>query len=443
MANGPIGTRALTDILLQGHESKALDYKAAMGWSESDKAGCCALVKDILAMANIGGGFIAIGVSETQTGYSLDGVSPNQAKSFDTTRINRFLQVYSDPPINALLRKISHDGKTFVIIEVPGFTDTPHICQRDFPSVLTAPCLYIRTDNNESAPIRSASDFRLLVERAVRNRSDSLLASFRAILTTGVPEPQPAAQDRFLAQRQQAIERFNQINPLKQEEPLLGYMDFSFYPERFDPTRLPIENLRPAVERAHVTYTGWPFLFINANRPDSTYAIQDGLETFIQTKDFGNNYLMDFWRLHQSGFFYQRTLLRPSVHQSETERFAVASTSNIAIYVAQAIDCLARLYADLFEESEYVSLDARVLNTDGRALVAPSDLLPLWETWETYRCRIPEITVQRRLPLAEWRAGVVDHAVDITNEIYLRFNWNQPDLDSARRTIQRMFARQW
>jgi predicted HTH transcriptional regulator len=84
-------------------------------------------------MANTRGGFIVIGVSEQPAGYSFDGVSSDQAETFDTTRVNRFLQTYADPPINALLRKVSHDGKVFVIIEVPAFPDTPHICQQFCP----------------------------------------------------------------------------------------------------------------------------------------------------------------------------------------------------------------------------------------------------------------------------------------------------------------------
>src|SRR5271155_1225608 len=138
MALEPPASDQLTAILLQGHESKDLDYKGPMSWDEANKKSCCGLVKDILAMANTLGGFIVIGVSEEATGYSFDGVSADQAKSFDTSRLNRFLQAYADPPINTLLRKVNHAGKVFVIIEVPAFPDTPHICQKDFPEVLSS-----------------------------------------------------------------------------------------------------------------------------------------------------------------------------------------------------------------------------------------------------------------------------------------------------------------
>ena len=65
-----------------------------------------------------------IGVSERPGGFSFDGVSTAQADSFDTFRLNRFLQNYADPPINALLRKVPHDSKLFIVIEVPAFSNT-------------------------------------------------------------------------------------------------------------------------------------------------------------------------------------------------------------------------------------------------------------------------------------------------------------------------------
>jgi hypothetical protein len=52
-----------------------------------------------------------------------------------------------------------------------------------------------------------------------------------------------------------------------------------------------------------------------------------------------------------------------------------------------------------------------------------------------YICRIPQITVERKRLIADWRAELVDHAVEIAKEIYLRFNWFQPDLEAARSAI--------
>src|SRR5260370_17030169 len=90
-------------------------------------------------------------------------------------------------------------------------------------------------------------------------------------------------------------------------------MEVLLLPESFDARRFALTDLHAAAERAHVTYTGWPFLYIHHNTPERTYTMQDGWETFVHTKDFGNDDLMDFCQFRQSGFFYLRTTLRPSL----------------------------------------------------------------------------------------------------------------------------------
>jgi hypothetical protein len=437
MSNGNASPELIA-VLLKGFESKDLDYKGPISWDESDKKSCCAIVKDILGMANTLGGFIVIGVSETPTGLSWDGLTQSQLDTFDTSRLNRFLQNYADPPINARLRKIEHQGKHFVIIEVPRFADTPHVCQKEFPGVLNAAAIYVRTDNNETAPLKSSADFRLIVEQAVRNRADMMLNSFRTILTQGSQGPAPEApRQKFQKQRDEAITSFEALDPLKEIE-CAGYLEATFYPDQFDAVRFALDQLRGAAETASVDFRGWPFLAIDRNRTEWTYTIQDGLETFVHTKDFGNDHLIDFWRLLQSGLFFHRSALRPFSMQDGSSTRCIANAHNIAIYVAEAIHCLTRLYEGLIDEQDEISATIRITGTKDRLLYFPNTL---WRTLDI--CRISEITVERRRPLADWRAAIADHALGILKDIYQRFNWTAPDLNIPRRTIEQLFARRW
>ena len=433
-----VGSDQLKDILLRGYETKDLDYKSATVWDENNKKACCELVKDILAMANTLGGYIVIGVSETPTGFVWDGVTDKQALSFDTSRLNRFLQNYADPPINATLRKKNHDGKTFIIIGVPRFSDTPHICQKEYPGVLTAPTLYVRTDNNETAPIRSSGDFRSMVEQAVRNRTDKLLASFRGILTTGEISPSPNDEEQFRAQVSESAIRFDMtLNPYK-EKNYSGYREAAFYPTRFEANRFSLEELRAAAKRASVDFRGWPFLFVS-QRPEETYAIQDGLETLV-VRNFNNNDRVDFWRFQQSGFFYQRVLMWEESHQRRQGQPPAMDIGAMAMYVAEAIHCLTKSYEGLLDDTELVKFYLRVLGTQGRQLQTfDPNRGPLSMV---YKSKLPEIRLHRVLPLAEWRAAIVEHAVEISKEAFLRFNWEQPSLGVIRQIIQKMFARQ-
>lgn len=436
-----MSNRELKEILLRGYESKDLDYKAPAKWDEGNKKACCELVKDVLGMANTKGGFIVLGVREREEGFSWDGLTREQVESWDTSRLNRFVQNYSDPPINSTLRKVAHEGKTFVIIEVPHFPDTPHICQKDFPDVLSAPTLYVRTDNNETAPIRSSADFRAVVEQATRNRREAMLTAVRSILVGGVRSesaPEPSAREQFLMQRSEAVARFEAINPFK-DKGYTGYREACFFPGRFKRDLFTIEQLRAAAESAHVTLTGWPFLFINRNRKDVTYAIADGLETLIPTRDFRGNDRCDFWRFQQSGFFYQRTLMwEESARDRQGAKLHVADFDAVTAYTAEAIHCLARIYNGLVEDDEDLTFVLCICGTQGRELTT-FDTLKAW--WGEYSCRMPEIEVQQNHSMADWRAGTVDHAVEITKDVFLRFNWESPNVQAIRETIEKLFAR--
>jgi len=434
--------RQLIDILHRGHESKDLDYKGPIQWDEGDKKACCEIVKDVFGMANTFGGFIVIGVSEGVQGFSWDGLSADQLKTFETSRLNRFLQAYADPPINTLLRKVDDDGKSYVIIEVPNFPDTPHICQKDYPDVLKAAALYVRTDNNETAPIRSSADFRIVLERAVRNRGDTLLSAFRSILKTGSTETTiQSAEDQFEAQMAGADARFEEVNPLKGDLGI-GYFRSSFSPETFSASRFGLEQLRDAAKRGAVILRGWQFLYLNPSQSAQTYIVQDGLETFLATKDFVGQDLIIFWRLLQSGLFYQRTTMRPNSLQvgSELNR-SVLDFREVAVYVAEAINCLTRLYDGLLTDEDNVSFRLALMGTQNRLLVSSWPMtMPLWDD---YTCRMPTVVVGRMHTLLDWRVGMIEHSIDISKEVYLKFNWLDPNVESARVAIEKMFARRW
>ncbi|MBL7204911.1 MAG: putative DNA binding domain-containing protein [Desulfobacteraceae bacterium] len=432
--------QALKEILLRGFESKDLDYKGPCQWDEKDKKACCEIVKDILAMANTIGGYIVIGVSEKGNGFEWEGLTTKQAKSFETSRINRFLQNYADPPINTFLKKVDDNGKTFAIIEVPRFSDTPHICQKDYPSVLIAPMLYVRTDTNESAPMKFSSDFRAIVEQAVRNRSDQMLSSMRAILTGSSNRTSEPDKEKFHEQFQRALERFDSFNAFPDKE-YGGYREVSFHPLEYLEQRFSLNELNAAVKRAYANFQGWPFLYWSENKSEVSYTIQDGLETLVTIKDFAGYDRLNFWRLHQSGFFYHRDLMWEEGYARTREIPLSMDVGGMAMYVAEAIYCLGQIYLGLIPDDSEIAVRFRVLGTEGIALDKLDSNLFLLR--ESCICRVPEIIHERCLPLAEWRAGTVDLVVEICKEIFARFNWMKPDIETIREIIEKMFSRRF
>lgn len=419
-------------ILRRGFETKEFDYKAPCSWDVSNKKACCEIVKDILAMANTKGGFIVVGVDENDTGFLWKGLAKEQCKSFETTRLNQFVQKYTDPAINTKIIKHESQGSNFVIIEVPRFPDTPHICQKDFPEVLRAGEVYVRTDNNESAPIKNSTDMRSIVEHAVRNRGDQLLSSFRAILT-GTPQFAPSQSDieQFDVQVQEAAERCRQVIPKGADN--LGFRETVFRPLEFKRLRFTHPELESMAEAGCVAYRGWPYIFYSDRRLDCITHLDDSLEMLLSDSE-----VFQFWRLHQSGLLYINEMF-PEDSRQESRPQLLLGIVPFAYTCAEAIQCLVDLYTGRIDDDESVRLFMRLNGVRGRKLARVRG-----STYcdTPYECETEPIVYDNEHTLADWRASVIPHAIELLR--YVNHKFNAPDTSEAEVAplMQKLLTRQ-
>lgn len=438
-------------ILRRGFESKELDYKGPCAWEEKNgKAACCELVKDILAVANTKGGWIAIGVSETPTGFSWDGLTNDQCKSFETSRVNRFLQNYADPPVNTHVIKHTSQGRTFVIIEIPRFPNTPHICQKDYPGVLTAGAVYVRTDNNESAPVKNSADMRAIIEHATRNCANH---------GTGTPQPATAAAEleKFDAQVRDAATRSKELIPEDLASLPLGFRETVIHPMKFERLRFTIQQLEQMAEAASVSYRGWPYIFYSDVRGDLVRHLDDGLEKPFQDPD-----ACQFWRLHQSGCLYVNEMLQEDEQCFNSSRRGLPDDQGweelrggalpespkpgkllgvltFTYTCAEAVQCLVDLYKGHLADDEIVRLQMRLHGVQGRhlAIVRGSSYHSL-----PWQCNADQIIYEQQHTLADWRAGVIPHAFTMLEYVIRKFSTSPPSYDEATAHMQRLLSRQ-
>ena len=422
----------LEAILRRGFETKDLDYKGPCIWNEKEKKACCELVKDVLAIANAKGGFIVIGVSEIPTGFSWDGLTDEQCESFETSRLNRFIQNYTDPPINAHAVKYTSEDSRYVIIDIPRFSDTPHICQKDYPEVLEAGTIYVRTDNNESAPIKDSADMRAIVEHAVRNRSDQLLTSFRAILTgTSESLSGPSDIEQFTTQTGEAASHCNELVPSAATN--LGFRETILHPARFDRLRFTMPDLEQMAETASVTYRGWPYIFYAEKRADCITHREDSLDMLLSHSEG-----FQFWRLHQSGCLYVNEMFQED-ERTESRSKKVLGTVPFAYTCAEAVQCLVDLFTDRLADDESVRLHMRLHGVQGRTLA-----MVRGDSYAStpYQCEADQIVYDEQHPLADWRAGVIPHAIDILRHVHAKFNAPTPSDSEVAPLMQRLLNRQ-
>ncbi len=436
-------SQELKNLILHPYESKELDFKGPMAWNGNDKKACCEIVKDILAMANTKGGFIVIGVEDTKSGFNPKGLTSEQIASFRSEEINRFVQRYAEPPINTTLAKIEYDGKSFVIISIPQYSSIPHICKIDYPGVLTKPTLYVRTDNNESAPISTTSDFHALIESSISKREQSILTAIRSIIKGYEPDKDrnQTINDQYTSQISHAIKTFEDKNPVK-EKNYIGYREVTFQPmSSFDNKRFEIPKLKEAIKQASVNFKGWPFVFVSGD-PKELYVIQNGIESLVTFSDFNANDRVDFWRLYTSGLFYCRTLMwEESQDRKQTSKEHKSSTMDfiaLTFYVAEAVNSLVLLYTALGMDEEPITARFKVTGTDNRLLTSYDTSR---ELSMAYIAKIPEIVEERTYTFNEWKAGIVDLSVDVIKSICIKFNWDNPSVSVFRKDIEKLFSR--
>lgn len=433
--------RDLEQVIMRGYESKTLDYKGPCKWDENDKEACCKLVKDILAMSNTGGGYLVVGVAETKGMFDYVGLSDDQLHSFETSRINRFLQNYSDPPINCIVVKVPIYEQTYVVIGVPGFMETPHLCQKEFPNVLLSCGLYVRTDNNESALVKSSADFRKIIERAVRNKEDALLESFRAILSNSREKlEEQNRNEQYIAELEDATKRGTSATFYKKsisgESKYSGYREFWSYPLKYLPDRFDLSQLHSASRQADVEFRGWPFLFYGNQKNDQPYAIEGGIEAKTRFVDFAAQDRADYWQFRVSGLFYQRVLMWEESYSGRIHDQPLMHFIETALYASEGLYTIMKLYGDILDVHEELKVGIRLEGTQGRTLFTDTGVLRT-----PYIAMVPSMTFEKVRTLADWRAGIVDHALEITGFFLERFNWLSPNLGACKSARDKMFSR--
>ena len=186
--SGPTDEELIRWVRASG-ESDFVDAKGPMTWDGADAS--ASLAKDLAAFANSrDGGVIVIGKSEASAGkFSYDGMAPEQAASFDTTKISQWVNSRFSPPVRLTCYQAEVNARRFIVIVVQEFDDVPSLCIKSFQEtgntknhLLREGTIYVRNQNAESTPIRSVDELRVVIGLATRKKGDELMAHFAAML---------------------------------------------------------------------------------------------------------------------------------------------------------------------------------------------------------------------------------------------------------------------
>ena len=218
-------------LIEHGREERSLEYKGSVAidpywWSiprrilrdtsEEERAKLSQArslrrehaIRTIIAMANIGGGAMVLGMRENKLGglWEPEGLPADVAGSWQQDTVQPLVNQWADPYVRFTLSHVYREARRYVVIQVDGFDDLPVVCVKDGIE-LRSGAIYTRPyGKHESRAINTQTEMREVLDRAIEKGVerelrlfDPLLAQLRAMLpVTSLP---PTDDERFAAQR--------------------------------------------------------------------------------------------------------------------------------------------------------------------------------------------------------------------------------------------------
>ncbi len=386
----------LADLLVDPREDLDFEVKnwLDLQGSNEDKA---TFAKAILALANHGGGFVALGLLETDEGIVEAKGRPATLDRYSQDLVNGIVQNYCDPHFHCAVQVVGNpDGSLFPIVIVPGGHRVPVRARRAGPhgNIVRNNAIYIRKPGPRSETPQSAQDWDELLARCLRNRRDEMFDQIRDLITGAVPQvEQLAEQARLDGWIATSFERWrNLVQSLPENVgPRLphGYYNFAYEligePRIIAPAQFP-EVLRESVVR----HTGWPPFWYPTREGIEPYPINGAVEcwlggdpqTPIESRDAAHS---DFWRIHPEGLAF---LLRGFQEDGkDAQRPGAVPVPPATIFdvtlpvwrVGETLLQAQRLAVNLFEGPTTIRFVATYDGLAGRALTSIDGRRHIWD----------------------------------------------------------------
>ena len=251
--------------------------------SNDDKA---KLAKEIIALANHGGGYIFIGFEdEDENGFHKE-IQPNQIESsgFSQDTVSSVVERFSEPSCQCVLGYFKRSGSEIPhpVIFVPGEHRTPIWAKRGNDTAdLKQKTVYIRGVGAQSRPPINQDEWEKLINRLVKARQGELLSSIRDILSPPKVSIEPEVDLIAWVQSSKAVWQ-EKLETLEQDSPYRlnhGHWSVAFKIKPFQVNTL--VELSEKLDREMPKHSGWPpFTYLHRD-PIAPKPYSTGVEAWL------------------------------------------------------------------------------------------------------------------------------------------------------------------
>ncbi|MFG1283173.1 AlbA family DNA-binding domain-containing protein [Xanthobacter autotrophicus] len=311
-----LSRQRLADLLIDPREDLDLEIK---NWLDlrGDNDAKATFAKATLALANHGGGFILLGLTETDRGCVEAEGRPPTLDGYSQDVINGIIQNYADPAFHCAVHIVARqDEQLFPVVVVPGDHRSPIRARRAGPhgNIVENNAIYVRKPGPRSETPTSGQEWDALLRRSLANRRDEMLDQIRDLISGAVPAAaQPAGPARFDQWTEQCLARWEaliaDLPPEAPERCPHGYY-FVAYELIGDLRTIPPGQLPELLQRSVVRHTGWPPFWFPTRRGIEPYPIDGVVECWLGREAdagaFGQHDAAhsDFWRISPDGLAF-------------------------------------------------------------------------------------------------------------------------------------------
>jgi predicted HTH transcriptional regulator len=113
-------------VALLDHPREDLNTELKDWLDLADKGARANLAKELLALANHGGGYVLFGFEDTTTGWVASGACAHKPEHYSQDKINNILKAHAEPVFECYTYHLqSGAGDDHVVIQVPGGHTVP------------------------------------------------------------------------------------------------------------------------------------------------------------------------------------------------------------------------------------------------------------------------------------------------------------------------------
>jgi hypothetical protein len=402
------------------------------------------LTKDIIAMANTrDGGTIVIGVSEDREngGLRFDGVSADQARTFDVTKVHDFVRERVAPPVKLFVETVEEEDGLFLLLQVPEFEIQPHVCTKDANTsgnklVFRKGDVLVRTEGAKSERISDEAGMRQLPNVGVQRRADAILADISRLLRGDRegegPESTWAVTETLASEVSRRKEKYANV----------GAWTFVLHSARPFDNAQPHAALRKSLLATQVDLRGWDFPHATDNDLVNRKDPASQLAFIYDETDWCDH--VEAVALFSSGYFQYERLLREDLEAQDMIGGTNARRPGIYLDWLQAIWTVgefllfaARLYRELAYEGRLI-YEVQLHRMKGRVL---KTRIPGRNLSYERRCAEDEIVVRGEIDVTVLRADVATESLSVLKEIFALFHWSDASEKMLREDLQKLFER--